>query len=314
MRADRLWLKAPGLSGLALVVLLLVVNGILAHHVPAWGDLVSLLQVGMPLALATVAQGLVILTGGIDLSVGGVMSLVNVVVVVEEARLGFGGAVALALALALVVGLVDALAVVYARVQPLVATLAMSFVTGGIALSLLPQPGGNIPSWVVNVYQGTTLGLPTEIWFLLAVFIAWVLVKRRYGLPLYATGGGETAARRNGVAVDSVRLWTYTLSGFLAGVAGVALTAEIASGDATVGASFVLPSVAAVVLGGTRLAGGFGGLAGPVLAAFALTEVSNVVFSSGVSSFYENIVGSGMVLLGLAVANLIRRRSNLQRA
>ncbi|MCY0878044.1 MAG: ABC transporter permease [Firmicutes bacterium] len=308
------WLSrwVPGFPGIILIVVLLTVNIILSGTMISLGSINDLVQVGMPLAVATLGQGLVIIQGGIDLSIGGIMSLANVLIVVLLPTLGFWPALLVAMATSVVAGLINGVVIVYGRVQPLVATLAMSFVASGVALSLLPQPGGSVATGV-GVYMGTFLGFSTGIWVLVVLLLLWLVVKRFFGLAIYATGGQEHAAQRNAVNVNRVHLWAYTLSGLIAGLAGLAVTLEIASGDASIGASYVLPSVAAVVLGGTSLAGGSGGLVGPVMAAFALTEVSNVVFSTGVSSYYQTIVSSAVVILGLAVANIVKRRSSLLR-
>jgi ribose transport system permease protein len=296
-------LQYPSTVGVLLLVLMLGVNALIQPSFLTYGNLTSLFQVGLPLVLASAAQAVAVLSGGIDLSVGGILSLVDVLIVVGQAWHGFWVAVGVALAAATFLGLVNGVVVTYGGVQPLVATLATSFVASGGALLLLAQPGGSIPQAVSSAYTGSVLGAPVPVLALAATLLAWGLVRRRYGRLLYAVGGNPQSAERMGVDVPRVRLVVYVATAFLAGVAGLALTLEVASGDPNIGASYLLPSVAAVVLGGTSLAGGYGGLIGPMAGALALTDVSDIVFYTGVPSYFTSIVSSGVVLLGIALAN-----------
>lgn len=300
-------LRYPGTVGLALLLIVVLVNVVLQPGFFEAGSMASLFDVALPLILVSFAQTLVILSGGIDLSVGGILSLVDAFIVVEQTHGGFFAVAAFALGLSAFVGLVNGLTIVYLRVQPLVATLATSFVATGAALLLLPEPGGTIPGAIASMYSASYLGLAFPVLVIIGALLLWWAMTARYGRWIYAVGGSETNALRNAVPVNRVRVWTYLCAGVLSGLAGVALTIEVASGDASVGASYLLPSIAAVVLGGTRLTGGHGAIVGSLAGALVLTIIGNIVFFAGIPSYFQTIVSSAIVLLGIASASSLIR-------
>ncbi len=298
-------MRYPGTIGIVLLIIVAAVNAVLQPGFFAMSSVSSLFDVALPLILVALAQTLVILTGGIDLSVGGVLSLVDVFIVIAQGHLGFLAAAVIAVALGGLIGLMNGLTVAYLRVQPLVATLAMSFVATGVALLLLPEPGGSIAGSIASMYSTNYLGLPFPVLALVGVIVLWWAATVRYRRWIYALGGSETNALRNGVPVQRMRVWAYVGAGVLSGLAGVALTIEVASGDASVGASYLLPSIAAVVLGGTRLTGGHGGIVGSIAGALVLTIISNIVFFAGIPSYFQTIVSSVIVLAGIASASAL---------
>ncbi|HEY3071303.1 MAG TPA: ABC transporter permease, partial [Candidatus Limnocylindrales bacterium] len=230
----------------------------------------------LPLALAAVAQAIVVLSGGIDLSIGSMMALVNVVAATQ--MLGrseeFGVAVVLGvLLLGLALGAINGTLVVLTRVPDIVVTLAMSFVWAGFALLVLPTPGGGSAKWLPELVTGS-LGnewIPrAAVALIVVVAMIWIPVRRSWlGLSLYAIGSNRLAAFRSGVSVGRTRILAYTLMGLFAALAGVSLTASTGIGIPVPG-PYTLLSVAAVVLGGVSLAGGRGSVFGPILAVIIL--------------------------------------------
>jgi ribose transport system permease protein len=264
-----------------------------------------------PLAIVAVGQTIVALLGGIDLSVGSVMSLTTVIMAVYGGSGGatMVGAIALSLLAGAMVGAVNALGVVKLKIPPLIMTLSTMAIGKGIALYILPYPGGLVPmpfALFVNRSSGwfSMLGLITALIYLIFGFI---LSSTTFGRHLYATGGNSEAARRSGVMTDQVKAMGYVLGGLVAAFAGLVLAARIYSGDPVIGDSFSMDSVAAVVLGGTSLAGGVGGVIGTLAGSILLAIFNNVLNLLNVFSFYQYIVKGCVLLFALLFYNVGRK-------
>ena len=264
--------------GIALIgfLALMVVFTRVIH--PSFGsrDLANLASAAMPLAFAAAAQAVIVIAGGIDLSIGPMMALTNVVAAVLMEALGdpaSAGVVVLVLALGIGMGTINGGLVVTSRVPDIVVTLAMSFVWAGVALLILQRPDGNAADWFESLARGPLVVdfLPKALVVLLAtVGLVWLPLRQtRVGLSLYAIGSDRLAAYRSGVNVNRTKVVSYTLGGLFAACGGLAITMTTGIG-APVPGDYTLAGVAAIVLGGVSLAGGRGGLVGPIAAAFIL--------------------------------------------
>lgn len=257
----------------------------------------------LPLALAAVGETFVILTNGIDLSVGSVITLSNVTV----ATLAQGHSSALAILAALAIGagagLLNGLIVNYVRLAPLIATLASSSIFLGLALFILPNPGGVVPTWLSTWTSGSAGSIPYAVlWLGLLVVAGWAVLNRTtFGVSVRALGGNEAASWSAGIRVNRVRLLAYVASGLTASVAGIVLAGLTQSGDPTIGNVYILNAIAAVVVGGTSLAGGVGTAAGSVLGALSLSLISAVLLVSGLSTNYQYVVTGAIVIGALLV-------------
>jgi ribose transport system permease protein len=262
----------------------------------------------LPLALAAVAQAIVVISGGIDLSIGSMMALTNVVAakVMEGQSAEFGFAVVVGvLLLGLVIGAVNGGLVVLTRVPDIVVTLAMAFVWAGCALLVLKTPGGGSAKWL----QELVLGSLGNEWVpkaavVLVVIVAgiWIPVRRSsFGLALYAIGSSQLAAFRSGVSVGRTKILAYSLMGLFAAFAGLSLTASTGIGNPLSG-SYTLQSVAAVVLGGVSLAGGRGGAFGPIVAVLILallrTDMTFLNLNPNLATSAQGIILIGVVMVG----------------
>jgi ribose transport system permease protein len=260
----------------------------------------------LPIAFAAVAQTIVVISGGIDLSVGSVMALASVTSAVLMKGQGdlFGVAVVVGvLLLGLVVGAINGGLVVATRVPDIVVTLAMSFIWAGTALLILNTPGGGAAPWLMAIITGP-LGTPwlPKAMVVLAVLVAvvWIPLRRStLGLSLYALGSSPLAAFRSGIAVGPTKIVAYTLTGFFAALGGLALTATGGVG-APVPGSYTLQSVAAIVLGGVSLAGGRGGVLGPIIAVIVLALVRTDLFFAGVDPNWSTAI-QGAILIGVVM-------------
>ena len=293
--------------------------------IPAeWGtfDVQSLAIDALPFAFAAMAQAVVIISGGIDLSIGSMMSLVNVVsakYMLENATtlqaVSFGEAIALSLVLILgaaLAGALTGLIITVTKVADIIVTLAMLFVWGGAALAVMQIPGGGAPLEFSKLAIGYTLTpwLPSGLVILAAVVVlVWLPIRwRKPGLALYAIGSSRNASFLAGISVAWTRIGAYALGSALAAMGGLALTATSGIGDALSGQYYTLNSVAAVVLGGVALVGGVGGLIGPIAAAFVLTLVKSIMILKGVDQNWAQVIQGTLIVLVVMVGGLALRQ------
>jgi ribose transport system permease protein len=290
---------------LALLILFLITTKLIQPNYGPAGIQGLAISV-LPIAFASVAQAIVVISGGIDLSVGSMMVLTSVV----SATLMKGqsdtfaiGVVIGVLALGLVLGAINGALVVVTRVPDIVVTLAMSFVWAGAALLVLNTPGGGAAAWLMESIRGP-LGsewLPRAL-VVLAVIVAviWLPLRRStLGLSLYAIGSNRLAAFRSGVPVGRTKIISYALTGLFSALGGLALTASTGIGSPLPG-TYTLESVAAIVLGGVSLAGGRGGLVGPIIAVFVLALLRTDLTFLGVNPNFSTVV-QGIVLIGVVM-------------
>ena len=298
---------------------LAVLGFTLAIH-PDYGpyEVRSLVVGALPLAFCAVAQTCVVLGGGIDLSIGAMMAVANVV----AARYMFHHDFPTALLVALLVlvggtlaGSLNGIIAVRTRVPDIVVTLAMSFVWGGVALLILPRPGGGAPDAFMEIASCNliTPWVPNGILLLVGVVaVVWIPLKLgRLGLALYAVGSDRTAAFRRGVRVGPTRVFSYALGGFFAACGGLALMMSTGIGSPLAGTIYTLSGVSAIVLGGVSLAGGRGGVMGPIVAAFVLTMVPADLILSGTDPNLGQVIQGCLivfVVMAAGLAPLLRNR------
>jgi ribose transport system permease protein len=283
-----------------------------------WGpfDVQSLVIDALPLCFAACAQSIVIISGGIDLSIGSMMSLANVVSAKYMLHMSFDEAILFSIAVvagAALAGALIGLIIVVTRVADIIVTLAMLFVLGGMALAVLQVPGGGAPvrfQGLVSVDTVLTQWFPAALLILFGSFaVLWLTVRRtRVGLALYATGSNRSAAYLAGVDVNRSRVLAYAYSGAFAALGGLAFTAASGLGDPNAGGIYTLNSVAAAVLGGVSLLGGVGGLAGPIAAGFVLTLVKTLMILRGVDQNYAQVIQGALIVLVVMVGGLAIRQ------
>ncbi len=271
----------------------------------------------LPLALAAVAQAIVVISGGIDLSIGSMMALTSVVSATlmkgQSEEIGVVVVVGVLL-LGLLLGAINGALVVVTRVPDIVVTLAMSFVWAGAALLVLKTPGGGSAAWLKDLVSGSFLNewVPkAAVVLIVIVAVVWIPLRRsRLGLSIYAIGSNRLAAFRSGVAVSRTRIVAYALTGLFAALGGLSLTAS--TGIATpVPGPYTLLSVAAIVLGGVTLAGGRGGVFGPILAVVILQLIRTDMTFLNINTNLA-VVAQGVILIGVVmIGSLIQiRRAN----
>lgn len=309
--------RQPALFALILLLLSLVINLILQPNMFATGTLNSNMRVFLPLIILAVGQAIVILGGGIDISVGSIASIVNTVL---ATRVGLEGSpaemwqfVLMSLLIGLLAGVINGFFVAYLRLQPIITTYATGFLYAGVALFILPNPGGGIPASVAALYRNSTpLNLPLAFYVIaILLLIWWYLSSTRYGKFLYAVGGKAESAYETAVPVTLVQFSTYVLSGLLAALSGIAITMLSGSGNADIGGPMTLNAITAVVIGGNALSGGVGGVAGPIMGAITLGIIQNIISFANIDTWWETLVRATIIVVALAapgIVNLFRRR------
>ncbi|WP_374383191.1 ABC transporter permease [Dongia sp.] len=314
----RYWLSEHKGTLLAVLVFVIMFGVYTGNHSAGFSGMVVMTAAnkGVLLALVAMAQTLVVLTAGIDLSVGMVFVLANclastiVVGSTGEAILGMAG-VLLAGALC---GALNGIIVIYGRLQPIVTTLATGAMFYGIALWLRPVPGGDVNADIADFLTGQwpMLGpvpIPTSLLVLLAlVLLVWVPLRRsEVGRAIYAIGSAEAAAYMSGVAIDRARLTAYVVSGLLSAAGGLILTFVTYSGEASasIGGSYTLNSIAAVVIGGVSLFGGSGSAIGAIFGAFVLRTIGDLLFVFDFDPLWQPLF-QGVILLAAVTLGSLR--------
>lgn len=267
---------------------------------------VSSLLLGMaPLLLVAAGQAVVILTGGIDLSVGSVVSLATVLAASAIAGDASGTVnTAVVLAAGLGVGVANGLGVI-AGVNPLVMTLATMGIVKGVALLIMESPGGAVPLPLLEKVTWTFGTVPASFLVALGVVaVLWLATSEtRFGQALYAIGQSPASARRAALPARRVLVGAYALSGLLAALGGLALVGRVFSGDPLVGDAFALDSITAVLLAGIAVTGGRGSVLGVIPGVLLLALVDNLLNLAGVFSYYQYIAKGVILIVALALYN-----------
>jgi len=264
--------------------------------------------------ILAVGQTFVILTGGIDLSVGSVLAMCGILGAsfVTGANPGSAwSAVAVGVGAGLGLGMVNGALVARLRVPPFVATLGMLSVARG--LTFIANDGMPVPRLApgfLQLGQGFISGVPVPVvLFAAAALIAWAVLRfTTYGRYVYATGGNERSARTSGVGTRKVIFSVYAISGALAGLSGMVLAARTTSALPQAGLSYELDAIAAVVIGGTSLTGGVGSVLGTVLGALIIAVINNGLDLMGVSSYYQQVIKGAIIVLAVLLDTSRRGR------
>ena len=309
------------------LILLLVLFSLLAPAFLTANNLSILAKHVAISALLAIGMTFTVLTGGIDLSVGSIAGLGGMVAgYLLTQGIVIGGAthypsamlaVLGSLVVCILVGVLNGWLVSKAGVAPFIATLGTLYIARGAAL--LISNGKTFPELAGQAQRGNTgftavgqsflLGLPIPVWTMLVIFaIAWfIAVKTPFGRHVYAVGGNERAARLAGIQVDRVKLITYVISGFCAGLVGLIIASQLESAHPATGDGFELNAIAAVVLGGTSLMGGRGSITGSLIGAFVIGVLADGLVMLGISEFWQIVIKGIVIVLAVAVDTLQSR-------
>jgi ribose transport system permease protein len=304
-------LKWPALPSLVLFVVFVILNCIISEGFASVSAWLGFLQTVTPLIIIAIGEAVVILGGGIDISLGATVSLANVIMATTSSFTGSPvNPVILAIIAGLLVGSLNGFLVSVLRISPLLVTFAVSYIASGIALTILPIPGGGVPTVMNDFFYYNVFGfIPMPVIFILFTYGIWyVWNKTQYGTQLYALGNNVNKAYFSGINVTKVKFMTYVYSGLAASIAGIALSSNIGAGDARVGNMMTLNSVAACVVGGLSLAGGSGSVFGAIFGTLFLNLVLVTVMGLGVPAYFQDLVSGVIVLFGIFAAVILAKK------
>lgn len=295
------------------LVVTLVVGIVAVPNFATAANADAILRQGAVLGVVAIGQTFVVLTGGIDLSVGMLMGLVTVLA--NGIMAGDPGlilpVVVVAIVCGLLTGLANGLGVTVTRVDPLIVTLAMLSVLQGAIFLYTDRTVGTAPPEFRELAYGSVGPVPVPA-IVVGVFalVCWVLLSRTpFGRYVYAVGSDAQNAHRAGIPVDRIRLAAYVVCSLLAAAAGLLLAARLGSGFTGAGAGFELSSIVAVVVGGTALSGGRGGVAGTLAAVLLLTMLATMLNLLGISPFAQRVINGVVIVVAVAVYTSRRREA-----
>ncbi len=297
----------PGAGAIVAFLLIVLAGGLLAPTFLSGRNITNVLRQSAMLGVVSVGMTFVILTAGIDLSVGMVLSLTSVVAALLFAD---GGGAPLpvvlfaTLALGAAIGAFNAVMIVWRDTAPFIVTLAMMAIAGGAALTVSGgRPIGGISGAYAWIGAGFIGPIPVPVLIMVAVFAIGALVLRYtpYGREVYAVGGNEEAARLSGISIPRVKIITYSLSGLLAALGGIIFSARVTVGDPWAGRGLELDAIAAVVIGGTSLFGGIGTMWGSLLGTLIITMINNLLNLLNVSPYMQGLAKGIIILVAITL-------------
>lgn len=325
--------RKPEYMGTVLIIAIILLN--IAVQGGAFfnpSSLQTLFSTALPLIILTMAQSIILISGNIDISTGITMSLVNVFAVMMPVHypwIPVWVAYVIGFLLAVVVGSLNGVLVGYLRIPPMLATYGMAFVIKGINLFISDRPQGKVARELWKFYKGDVFGIPNTLFFLIVLILVWFFIKKLPAIKeMYALGGNEKSTYLTGISTARTTVKAYATSGILVGVAGIAWTLMLASSNPINGDVKTLQSVAAALIGGTLITGGWGTMICGILGAFFMTLVNNATsymftkfipsFIPGFSvpSYYQDFVGQIITMLGIILAIVVssKTRSTMKSA
>ncbi len=311
--ARRPFVVSQELVLLVALAVALAVLSITANRFMTVGNLLNQGRLMTEVALVALPMTFIIITGGIDLSVGSMMGLTVILLGVLWKNVGLPLPLAVlgAILASCFCGFFNGLLITRVRVPPLIMTLATLALYRGLAQGISQARSvRGYPEWFFVLGQGEVLGVPTQLWILLvAVIVFWVVLSRTtFGRSLYAIGHNETAARYSAIKVDRIKLVIYTLSGLMAGVAGAIFVSRVSTTRSDMGTGLELDVIAAVVLGGTSIFGGVGTIAGTVLGFTLIQLLKDGLSLTGVKGDATIVVIGTVLILSILITNFLQHR------
>jgi ribose/xylose/arabinose/galactoside ABC-type transport system permease subunit len=252
-------------------------------------------------AILAIGATYVILLAGIDLSVGSIVALSGVVAAsfATSGHTGILMPIVMGMAVGLLVGFVNGVVIAKWNVAPFIATLGMMAAARGFTyIYSKGQPISNLNADFLAIGRSDFLGIPIPVWIMLALAVIFLIIlyKTRFGRYVFAIGNNENAAKISGIKVNRVKVWVYSISGLLAGIAGIILSSRVSSGLPQAGASYELDAIAAVVIGGTSLNGGKGRLWGSLIGALLIGVLNNGLDLMNVSSYWQQVIKGAIII------------------
>lgn len=307
--APTLFSRTPSVVSIVLYIVMFAVYALVQGEFALTAAGIStLLNNSISLAIGATALTFVVLTGGFDLSLAGIVALTNTLLSVIALNGAFSAIEGLVVAclVGAAVGVVNGLLIAYYKLQSIAVTLGTMIIASGLALFMLEAPGGNVPDAIVYGLTGSIGPVPIAV-IILVVFTGamWVLLNcTKFGISIFAIGQDRVAARNSGIDVEWTEFCAYVLAGAVSGFAGYMVSAEIGTGDPRFDASFLLLAFAAVAIGGTSFRGGRGTVLGSVVGAGLLELIQKTLFAVGVSSFFTGMFEGALMILAVLIGSV----------
>jgi ribose transport system permease protein len=306
------WLRGERLTTLNLFVTFVIICIIFASQAEFFLTLENFVNIGRTLGvvgIVSIGMTLVLITGGVDISVGSVAALSGVVTSILWLNFDvpLGVATLLGLLACTLVGFINGYLIAVVRINPLITTLASFSIIRGLAFVLSNGQTNQLNDEAFKFLgRGEIAGVPVSLILMIVLYIVFFFIMHftQFGRNLYAIGGSADASRLAGIAVRRHLLIVYTLSGFLAGLAGIIIASQLASSAPRAATGLEFTVIAAVVLGGTSLSGGKGSLIGTLVGVFILRVLDNGLVQTRVSSFYQDVVSGAVLLLAVGFDQL----------
>jgi len=289
---------------------LILASSVTSDVFPTSRNFNNLIRQAVALGIVSIGQTLVLLTAGIDLSVGSVISLTTCL---TTGLIHGRGAlvlpvIALVIVAALFIGFCNGVIIIKTHVSPLIVTLAMMSVVQGVVFLYTKGPVGEVPQSFSFIAWGKFGFMPFPIFILATVAVAGIILQRQttFGRSLLAMGGNEEVARRSGIQVDRVKVVTYMICSFAAALTGIFLSSRMGQGDPLAGERYMIDSIIPALIGGTSLTGGKGGIVGTIAGIFILTIVSNILNLLNVETYWQWVVTGVIVIVAVACCGRVK--------
>ena len=289
---------------------LILASSVTSDVFPTSRNFNNLIRQAVALGIVSIGQTLVLLTAGIDLSVGSVISLTTCLttgLIHGRGHLVLP-VIALVIVAALFIGFCNGVLIIKTHVSPLIVTLAMMSVVQGVVFLYTKGPVGEVPPSFSFFAWGKWGFIPFPIFTLGAVAAAGIILQRQttFGRSLFAIGGNEEVARRSGIQVDRVKVATYMICSFAAALTGIFLSSRMGQGDPLAGERYMIDSIIPALIGGTSLTGGKGGIVGTIAGIFILTIVSNILNLLNVETYWQWVVTGLIVIVSVACSGRVK--------
>lgn len=303
--------KSEMLFAFAFLVAMIIFGSIASEYFLTVRNIRNMFTLNIGMILLTFAQMYIILLGGVDLSVGSVISMMSVIcaTMMKDNVGNWFFVFAVCLVVAALIGLINGLLVTKGGLQPIIATLATQTTFAGVALAILGGPGGSIPKALTKfLTKGMNYVVPA-VFVITFCVIAWIILNRTaLGRSIYAVGGGEQSAKSSGINVDATKIKAFVLAAVFAGIAGIYLSVYSTSGNPLLGEPYTQRSITAAVVGGALLSGGKGSAIGCIVGALILGIITNLLNLLNINTYYQFVLQGVLLIATLSISALRSRK------